>query len=77
MEPMHREDLKEIEDPAVWDYDRAEPFPGTELPRASVVVTFSGEDFARVAREAERVGIKVTEFVREAALDKVVQRSLG
>ena len=77
MDPLNREDPAEIEDPAVWDYEQAEPFPGTEPPQAAVVVTFSGEDFIRVARQAERAGMKVTEFIREAVLDKVVQRRLG
>jgi hypothetical protein len=77
MDQRNRDDAAEIEDPAGWDHECAEPFPGSEPPQAAVVVTFSGEDFIRVARQAELAGLKVTEFIREAALDKVVQRRLG
>ena len=77
MDNRDEEKLAELQDPANWDYEHAEPFPGTELPHAVVAVRLSGEDFVRVAKQAERAGLKVTEFIRDAALDRAAQESLG
>lgn len=75
MPDPNRAELAELQEPASWDYENAEPFPGTELPRAAVVVQFSGEDFSRLAKQAERAGMKVSEFIRVAALDRLAQAS--
>ena len=39
--------------------------------RAIVSVAFSRQDFERLDRHVERKGVKISEFIREAALDRV------
>ena len=68
--PNH-DDLMDLDDPGNWDDDNAEPCPTTKLPTAAVMVTFSGEDFVRLAEQAEQAGVAVVAFVRDAALDKL------
>jgi uncharacterized protein (DUF1778 family) len=62
-------DDKALQSEGNWDYDRAERRPGRK-PRAVVSVAFSREDFERVASAAEQSGMKVSEFIREAALSR-------
>jgi len=56
--------------PEAWDIESAEVLPATPKPRAVVSVAFSREDFNVVTNAAESLGVKTSEFIREAALDK-------
>ena len=64
---------EELQDPGKWDLDNAEeqqPEPARPS-RAVVSVAFSREDFDRVALFAENNGLKISEMIRNAALDEV------
>ena len=50
------------------DWDRAESRPGRKKPRAVVSVAFNREDFETVAAFAERAGMKLSQFIRSAAI---------
>jgi hypothetical protein len=64
---MDADELKELEDPSTWE-DGGEVRPAVKSSRAVVSVAFSREDLARIAAEAERRGMKTSEFIRAAAL---------
>ena len=59
----------QLMDPEAWDFESAERRPGTKADRTVVSVGFPRKDFELVAEEAERVGMKVSEFIRNAALN--------
>ncbi|MGA2285522.1 MAG: hypothetical protein ABSG55_04555 [Dehalococcoidia bacterium] len=59
------EDLK---NPEKWDWDHAERRAGRKKARAIVSVAFNREDFDSVAHFAERAGMKLSEFIRSAAI---------
>ena len=50
------------------DWDRAESRPGRKKPRAVVSVAFNRDDLETVAAFAERAGMKLSEFIRSAAI---------
>lgn len=60
----------ELRNPENWDVDRAVVRPGIKNARAVVSVAFSREDFERVTDAAQKSGVKTSEFIREAALNK-------
>lgn len=66
-------DLDEMQDPSSWDFERAERRPGVQSPRAVVSVAFARDDFERIARAAEELGKRTSEFIREAALERALQ----
>lgn len=59
---------KELQSPQSWDWERAESRPPRKKPRAVVSVAFNRNDFETVANFAERAGMKVSEFIRSAAM---------
>ena len=65
---MKDKDSKELRDPENWDWEHAQSRPGRKKPRAVVSVAFSRDDFDRVAVCAERADMKLSEFIRSAAL---------
>jgi hypothetical protein len=67
------EALRELEDPETWDMTGGEVLPPVKTARAVVSVAFPREDFARVSEYARRQGMKTSEFVRKAALDRVAR----
>jgi len=65
-EPANLEEQGDI------DWSRAnQQKTGRGRSRAIVSVAFSRDDFDRLDRHVERRGIKISEFIREAALDRV------
>jgi hypothetical protein len=68
---MDEREEQELQRPETWDDESAEVLPPVKAPRAIVSVAFSGADFARVAEYARRHGMKTSEFIRTAALDRV------
>lgn len=68
---MDDHDLKELEDPATWSDDEGYILPPARNPGAVVSVRFSLDEFVRLGQRASDQGLKVTDFIRNAALDRV------
>jgi hypothetical protein len=67
---VSKEELAELQDPESWE-DEVEPIrPPVKSPRAVVSVAFSRDDFEDVARYARQHGMKTSEFIRQAALER-------
>ncbi len=64
------EKLKELENPEHWDFENVERRRGVKRPRAIVSVAFPADDYELVARRADELGLKLSEFIRAAALDR-------
>lgn len=65
-----RPNEEELQDPANWEgAEDVEPAP--RKARAVVSVGFAAEDLARIAEVAELLNMKLSEFIRTAALEKV------
>ena len=64
------EKASELRNQEIWDIDQAVVLPATQKPRAVVSVAFNRDDFNRVTEAAQRSGVKTSEFIREATLDK-------
>lgn len=65
---MARQEPNEREDAKAWDWEHAESRPAGKRPRAVVSVAFNRDDFELVAGFAERAGMKLSEFIRSAAI---------
>jgi hypothetical protein len=65
--------LRELQDPETWDTAAGEILPPVKSARAVVSVAFPRDDFARVSEYAQRQGMKTSEFIRAAALDRVAR----
>ena len=70
------EELRELQDPESWAWDTAVVMPPVPDAGAVVAVRFAGEDFKRIAREAEAAGMRLTEFIRQGALEKAARGAL-
>jgi hypothetical protein len=68
---MTDSELPELEKAETWDFETAERRPGVKGTRTVVSVAFSRDDFERVSAWAEHVGKRTSEFIREAALERV------
>jgi hypothetical protein len=66
---MNDEDIAKLDDDE-WDFDAAERQRATRGNRAIVSVGFRSDDFARVAEAAHRNDQPISQFIREAALDR-------
>lgn len=51
-----------------WDYDHAEAREPVAQPRAVVSVSIPADDYALIARAAQKAGMKVSAYIREAAV---------
>ena len=65
---MDDKEREEPQNPESWDWERAQARPGRKKPRAVVSVAFNREDFETVAAFAERAGMKLSQFIRSAAI---------
>jgi hypothetical protein len=65
---MDDREREELHNPESWDWERAQSRPGRKKPRAVVSVAFNRDDFETVSAFAERAGMKLSEFIRSAAL---------
>ena len=74
---MDERTLNEPRDPGQWDDQAAEVRPPVNNPRAVVSVAFTREDFNRVSQHARALGMKTSEFIRKAALDRLEPASPG
>ena len=68
---MSRDEIEDLESSANWDFDNAEIVRRTKPARAVVSVSLRREDFETVSEAAERAGMRTSEFIRTAALEKV------
>ena len=68
---MDERELIELENEETWDFDQATVHPPSKTARAVVPVAFGRGDFERVAAYARDRGMKLSEFIRQAALDRV------
>ncbi len=59
-----------LEQPESWDLEKAERHLPSKGGRAIVSVAFSRDDLRRVAECAEKLGMRTSEFIRQAALEK-------
>lgn len=66
--PWSEEELGQLEDPDQWDWEHVERVMPSKKTGAVVAVRFSQEEFAEVDAGAKRLGEKLTQFIREAAL---------
>ena len=69
---MMPEKTHNLEAPENWDLDNAEPVRRTKPIRAVVSVAFKRKDFEVVAEHAEQLGMRTSEFIRKAALEKAL-----
>lgn len=67
---MSDAELRELQDPETWEAG-GEVQPAAKSGRAIVSVAFTRADFERVAIEAQRRGMKTSEFIRAAALERI------
>jgi hypothetical protein len=65
----------ELENSENWDFEHAEKKQPTKALRVIVSVAFKKNDFTIISNYAERMDKKVSEFIREAALDKASGRA--
>jgi hypothetical protein len=65
---MDDKEREELQNPESWDWERGESRPGRKKPRAVVSVAFNRDDFETVAAFAERAGMKLSQFIRSAAI---------
>ena len=75
-----REDEQVLRKAETWDADQVVVNRGVPRPRAVVSVAFSRDDFETVSGVANSRGMKTSEFIRTAALDKaraVTEVTLG
>lgn len=70
MGKLTKEELAELQDPNTWEH-AGEVRPAVKPPRAIVSVAFSRKDFDAVAAHAERHGMRLSEFIRRATLDRL------
>jgi hypothetical protein len=63
-------DNEQLENPDVWDFDRAESRPPVRGRRSIVSVALLPADLEVISKCAQEAGMKLSEFIREAALDK-------
>jgi hypothetical protein len=68
---MDERELRELEDESSWDDEGITVHPPVKNPRSIVSVAFSTADFTRVAQHARQKGMKLSEFIRTAALERV------
>ena len=66
------EETHNLEAAEDWDLDNTEAVRRTKPIRAVVSVAFKREDFEVVAEHAEQLGMRTSEFIRKAALEKAL-----
>jgi hypothetical protein len=74
---MDEREVQELENPENWDFENRQRHEAVKKPRAVVSVAFSREDFERIEEQAERLGITLSKFIRDAALEKAASVEAG
>jgi hypothetical protein len=71
---MSWEELEELQSAETWEGTGETVRPSPKSARAIVSVAFSREDFETIAEYARQHGMKTSEFIRRATLDKVTPK---
>jgi hypothetical protein len=72
MTARDEDELKELQDPETWEDLPDGGVRGPAKPsRAIVSVAFSREDFRKIAEHARHQGMKASEFIRNATLERL------
>jgi hypothetical protein len=61
---------EELESEDNWDFQAGEVRPPVRGRRVVISVSVRPEEFAKIARSARRAGMKVSEFMRQSAVEK-------
>ena len=67
---MNKENLSNLENPEVWDLEAKSKVKASTGQRVVVSVAFPGVEFDKVAEAADRFGMKTSQFIRTAAIEK-------
>jgi hypothetical protein len=70
---MTDDELDALERDDAWDWDSAETHPPVQVRRTNVYVSFSYDEFQRIGSAAERIRERVTDFIRDAALERAAR----
>lgn len=73
---MNKKELTELQSDETWDHDRGELRPPVKNRRTVVSVAFPRDDLETVGRAAEQQRMKLSEFIRRAAVDQAVTRAV-
>jgi pectin methylesterase-like acyl-CoA thioesterase len=71
---MSKEELEELQSAETWEGTGAATQVNLKPARAVVSVAFSREDFETIVDYAKQHGMKTSEFIRRAALDKAMPK---
>ncbi len=64
------EEAEKLKSSEEWDYERTDRILPRKKARAVVSVAFSREDLELVGEHAERLGQKISAYIRQAAVEK-------
>ena len=67
---MSKDAERDLGKAETWDFERPSVREPVKASRVVVSVAFRRDDFASVSAYAEQIGKKVSEFIREAAIEK-------
>jgi hypothetical protein len=70
MTRQERPSDEELQDGDSWDFESAQELPRERAARAVVSVAFAAEEFGVVSEAARGAGMKVSRFIRQAALER-------
>lgn len=65
-----KDEMEDLEKSDSWDFDNAVEHPPVRGRRAVVSVAFPRDDFQLVSGTAANLGMKTSEFIRKAAVEK-------
>ncbi|MSQ14664.1 MAG: hypothetical protein EXR50_02220 [Dehalococcoidia bacterium] len=71
---MKDKEFAELQDPNNWDDERTEVLEPVKNQRSILSVAFTRQDFALVVTAAQELGIRTSEFVREAAIARALRQ---
>lgn len=74
MAKLSSEELNELQSADTWEDADETVQPAVKTPRAVVSVAFSREDFESIVALAKKSGMKTSEFIRAAAMDKAAPK---
>lgn len=74
---MKSRESHDYQDQEEWAWEKAERRPGNKDGRTIVSVGFGRAEFDQVSECAERLGIKLSVFIRDAALQRAALHQAG
>lgn len=70
-------ELRELQDPETWESTDNDKRPPVKAGRAVVSVAFSRSDFELVSEVARGNAMKTSEFIRNAAIRRALEKTAG